>query len=153
MSGYCNCFGQSTKTVKNSSGSCFFERDCSSARFLKEGFVYQACSLLTQDPEDKFAPYEPLTAPDQCVVGVVGDCSINATEWAEPCEDHIWKRAKINMNHLNVPCDETGAPLLTPEDLLMIRQGLDCCLEFMKQQECVQKPEWLQDGGKAKAAA
>lgn len=150
----CNCFGQSTKSVKNSSGSCFVCREFSSARFLKAGYVYEACSLLTQDPADKFAPYEPLVTPDQCVVGVVGDCAIDAMEWTEDCEAHIWKRATLNMMCINVPTDEEGAPLLTPDDLLQIRQGLDCCIEFLKQQDCVQKPDWLKDaGGKAEAVA
>lgn len=145
--GACNCFGQTSREIKNSAGTCFCARGPSSARYLKKGEVYEACSLLTQDPEDKFAPYEPWTSADQCIVGVVGDCEIDATNWEEDCEVHVWKKAELNMTCINVPCDEKGAPLITPDDLKKARQGLDCCIEFYNQQPLMKKPQWLANQG------
>ena len=149
----CNCFGQSTKTIKNSSGSCFCERGCSVRKRLKAGEYYEACSMLTQIGDDKSAPYEPLTAADQCVVGFIGDCPVDAREWEEDCWVHIYNDVKPILQCVNVPVDEKGTPVLTVEDMENIEQGTGCCVQFMHLQTCTQKPEWLNNGGeKAKVA-
>ncbi len=148
----CDCFGQSSKSFKNGAGGCFVCRGELSGvpRVLTAGFHYPACSPLVQ-AATKHDPLEPMTAPDQCIVAFVGDCPINATEWAENCKAPVYDEVDVVKQCVNWPCDEAGEPLFTLEDLEMIYQGHTCCIRFHDMQDCAQAPDWIvnqNEGGK-----
>lgn len=148
----CDCFGQSTKTIKNTSVSCFVCRGELSGvpRLLKAGFEYLPCSPLVQ-PESKSDPLEPMTSPDQCIVAFIGDCVPNAMEWETDCKHPVYDNVDVIKQCVNWPADEEGNLLFTVDDIEMITQGHTCCIRFHELQDCVNAPEWFvaqNEGGK-----
>lgn len=140
-----DCFGQSSKTYKNSANGCFVCRGDLSGlpKLLKAGFMYPSCSPLVQAAV-KSDPLEPMTAPDQCIVAFVGDCDIDATEWTEDCKAPVYDDVIAIKQCVNWPADEEGNSLFTLEDLELIYQGHTCCIRFIDQTECATAPAWLQ---------
>lgn len=142
--GYCNCFGQSAKTIKNSSGGCFACRGQLSGlpKTLKMGLLYPPCFPLVQ-AKLKSDPFEPMTTPDQCIVAFTGDCAIDATEWTEDRKAPVYTDVIVIKQCINVPADEEGNPVFTAEDIEAMDQGHNCCIRFIDQQECATAPAYV----------
>ena len=149
----CDCFGQTQKTVKNTSVACFACRGELSGipRLLKAGFMYESCFPLVQ--ADKHAPMEPMTALDQCIVAFTGNCPIDATEWTEDCKAPVYTDVIAIKQCINLPKDEAGESLFSVDDLELIDQAHNCCIRFIDQQDCKQAPAYLveQNAGGKKA--
>lgn len=139
------CGTQSSKTMKLGDDACFTCLGCSSAHLLTEGLVYPPCSPLVAG-ETKLDPWMPMTAPDQCIVAWVGPhCSIDATDWTEPCLAHVYTEATAIAEKACWPADETGASIFTQEDIELIVHAHHCCISLDRLKGCQQAPEWLQE--------
>lgn len=139
-----DCWTQSQKSVKLSDTICFACRGELSGlpKVLKAGHLYESCSPLVQ-PESKHDPLEPMTSPDQCIVAFIGNCEVDARDWAEDCKYPVYDEVIVYKQRVNWPCDEEGNQLFTLEDLEMIYQGHTCCIRFMDLKSCEKAPDWL----------
>ena len=140
-----DCFSQSSKTVKLTDSICFACRGELSGipKVLKKGFDYEACSPLVQ-PNSKFDAFEPMTTPDQCIVAFVGECGIDATDWAEDCKAPVYDEAIVYKQRVNWPCDEEGNQIFTIDELENIYQGHTHCIRFVDLKPCATAPAFVE---------
>lgn len=143
----CECFTNGVVgTYKNSPGGCFACRGELSGipKLLTAGVLYPACSPLVEGAT-KADPWLPMTAPDECIVGFVGDCAIDATGWAEDCKAPVYDDVIAIKQCVNWPEDAEGNQLFTVEDVEAICQGHHCCIRFINQVDCVEAPAWIKE--------
>lgn len=148
------CAQQSKETFKIGTDACFSCLGCSQPHRLEAGHLYETCSPLVAG-DTKHDAWRPMTDPAECIVAWVGPCcDIDAREWDDECEHHVYPDAVAIVECANWPCDEEGASLFTVDDLEDIAHAHHCCIHFDRQKECAKAPQWLIDQNQpAKAKA
>ncbi len=137
------CEAPEGKIVKFGADECFSCLGNSIALVIENGHVYPSCSPLVQG-DTKNDPLRPMSAPDECIVAWVGPkCSIDTTEWTEPCATHVYPKAVVYKDRACWPADEAGNSLFTIEDVELICQGHPCMFDHL--QSCQEARAWLKE--------